>query len=371
MPKTILVVHPRLAILAGGEFVALNLIRAAQEAGHRVILASDHVALADVERVYGREYLEAFQKLSRWIVLPEFKPLLSRLKTLQVIPYSRRLRRFLLSQIENESIDTMFSTQSSVLIAPAFRTYHFCWGSTKDLFTYPYAVYRERKGKGIFKKFYNGALRLLLWVMLPRPRVSLIFAGSDLIAEELSNTGHDAISFFPPVQRIFKPREKVLQVVQASRLDPGKNLERFLDVARAIPMVQFVLICRQSGLEKRDYAEKIIATLPSNVQLVSRPLREVPHYYEESKVFLYTGRELGIGLTMIEAMTAGCFPLAPTGTGNGSVLAKLGVGTCYSDESLVEDVRKALASDAGAERFVSSVQEFSPEAFREWITGFF
>lgn len=369
--KTILVVHPRLAILAGGEFVALNVMRSAQEAGHRVILASDNVDLANVERVYGHEYVKVFRNLSRWIILPEFKPFMSRLKTLQAIPYSRRLRHFLLSQIENEQVEVMFSTQSSVLTAPAMRTYHFCWGSAKDLFTYPYAIYRERKGNHVFTKLYNAVLRMLLRLLISRPIVTLIFAGSDLIADQLSGAGYNAVSFYPPVQWIFEPHEKQLQVVQASRLDPGKNLERFLEVARSMPSVPFVLICRRSGLEKGDYVEKIMSLLPPNAQLVNKPLREVVYYYEESKVFLYTGRELGIGLTMIEAMTAGCYPLAPVGTGNASVLAKLGVGKCYSDESLVEDVKEALRSNINAERFVSAVQGFSPEAFREWINSFF
>src|SRR5713226_8431125 len=127
-----LVIHPRLSVLAGGEFVCLNVVQACKEVGWDVTLLSDNVQLETIENVYGAS---SFLKGVQWLTLPEFEPFFSRFRALQAVPYARRLVRFLEDALrEKGKPDAVFSTQSSILQVPGVPSYHFCYESPRDLF---------------------------------------------------------------------------------------------------------------------------------------------------------------------------------------------------------------------------------------------
>src|SRR6058998_312206 len=130
-----LVVHPKLSTLAGGEFVGLNVVQACKESGWDVTLLSDSIELNKIEEVYGAS---SFLQGVEWLTLPDFRPSFSRFRALQALPYSRSLMLFLKRKVSREgNPDIVFSTQSSILQVPGVPSFHFCYESPRDLFTYP------------------------------------------------------------------------------------------------------------------------------------------------------------------------------------------------------------------------------------------
>jgi len=111
-----------------------------------------------------------------------------------------------------------------------------------------------------------------------------------------------------------------------------------------------------------------LASLPQNVEYVSSPIRQVPEYFEESKVHLYTGLEPSIALVLVEAIGAGCIPIAPYGTGAAEVIETLGIGYRYNTiYEAVNCVRKAIESEVDPVEISRRAQLYSPENFRDKI----
>ena len=360
-----LVIHPGLSILAGGEFLCLNVIKAAQEAGFEVILASDSVDLKKVEETYGMS--DIFDRL-KWIRLPQFREFFPKLRAFQTIPYGRMVKRFLLDRVAGENVGVVFSTQSSIFDVPGARSYHFCYGSYKDLFVYPFAFYRENH------RPYNFIVKKLVRTLIgPPPSPTWILALSSLVLDNLRQNHYDnASTIYPPTQLMFTPKAmKKKRIVQASRFTPGKRLEWFCEIAKRVPEYDFSLVCRDEPNLRRlipGYAEKILASLPQNVEYVSSPIRQVPEYFEESKVHLYTGLEPSIALVLVEAIGAGCIPIAPYGTGTAEVIETLGIGYQYNTiYEAVNCVRKAIESDVNPVEISRRAQLYSPENFRDKI----
>jgi glycosyltransferase involved in cell wall biosynthesis len=361
----VLIIHPSLSILAGGEFLCLNVIKAVQEAGFEAILASDNVDPKKVEETYGMS--DVFDGLE-WIRLPQFRQLFPKLRAFQTIPYGRMVKRFLLDRVAGENVGLVFSTQSSIFDIPGTRSYHFCYGSYKDLFVYPFAFYREN-----YRPYSFVVKKLVRAVVGAPPSPTWILALSSQVLDNLKQNHYDnASAIYPPTQLMFTPAAiKKKRIVQASRFTPGKRLEWFCEVAKRLPEYDFALVCRdEPNLRKLTpgYAEKILASMPQNIEYVASAIRQTPGYFEESKVHLYTGLEPSIALVLVEAIGAGCIPIAPYGTGTGEVIETLGIGYRYNTISeAVNCVRAAIESKVDPLEISKRAQLYSPEKFRSKI----
>ena len=363
--KHALVIHPKLSILAGGEFICLNVIEACRKNGWKVTLLSDHVDLAKVEQIYGMGSL--LQKIE-WIILPEFKPVFSRFRALQAIRYGRQFKRFVQKIVEDRGVQIIFSTQSSIFGLDNIPSYHFCYGDPKDLFVYPFAYYRK-KNRWLYDLTIKALVRLFIGA---KPLPTAVFVNSKLVAANLEEEGYHAFPYVPPIQPIFKPKPKKQQVVMVSRFDRGKRLEWFVEIARQLPEYSFILICRRDGEIERlfapGYSEQILSSLPPNIEFVGSPVRSVPRLVEESKAYIYTGNEAGIALVMNEGIAAGCIPLAPKDTGNAEIIDTLGIGFTYSTpEQGAKRLRQAMESDIDPQEIAKLASRFSPEAFQEQL----
>ncbi len=361
-----LVVHPRLSVLAGGEFVCLNVVQACKEVGWDVTLLSDRVELDTIESVYGAS---SFLQGVQWLTLPEFEPVFSRFRALQAVTYGRSLMRFLKDLVrERGKPDVIFSTQSSILQVPGVPSYHFCYESPKDLFTYP-LVFHRKKGYFPYDMIMRGVVRLLFG---PKPVPTKILVNSSLVGATLREAGYEVLSYYPPMQSIFKPAPKEDTVFMAARFDRRKRIEWFLEMAGLLPNYKFILVCRSGTNSSRyfdeDYSENVLRSLPKNVEYVNSPLRPVAQLLAKSKVCVYTGNEPGVALTMIEGISGGCVPIAPSGTGNGQIIEKLGIGYTYrSPKEGADCIKEALNSRFDPETISSRAREFHPEVFRKRI----
>lgn len=378
--KQALVIHPWFTVMGGGELLCLHTCKALQDAGYEVSLVADEFNPDAVERIYG---MGDVLKACKWIRVEPFRPFSPRIKqfrffAVQRLFYNRRIR----NAIRNLPGDVVFSTQSSVFTISGRPVYHFLYSIT-DLFAYPAILSRElvryRLGGGgkIGKKLmlYYYFLTGLRNLLIGDPRPELFFALSENVRRELLSRGYsNAVTIYPPARMDFVPREKKLQVVTVSRIVPQKRLEMFLAVARRLPQYQFYIVGRDTPELRRlnvGYSEKIMGSMPSNVHYIEAPIKEVPGYLEESKVYLYCGVEPGIGIAMMEACGAGCVPVAPCVGGGAEVVFALNEGLTFPPDDVGEAARAielamafTVAPASIRERVVGL---FSAEAFRDRV----
>jgi glycosyltransferase involved in cell wall biosynthesis len=368
--KEALVIHPRFFILGGGELLCLEVCNALQDAGYHVNLVSDTFDSEAVEKVYG---LGEVLKKCHWIQIPEFKARLGHLLALQRMFYAVRVKTLLAKQ----KWDVAFSTQSSLFYVPTKTMYHFIYDIV-DLFAYPHGLLSSSidrmKIKGLHWRAYYGGLKLLKKMLYhDNPAITHFFALSQQVLDELRRNGHQNSSLiYPPCRTDFRPREKRPWIIQVTRIVPQKRLERFFQIAEMLPEYHFIIVGRDSPILRSlnpDYAERLMAKKPENVEYVEAPIKQVPRLLEMSQIYLYTGEEPGIGIALVEAIGAGCIPLSPSNGGGGEVV-RATTGFIYrSPSEAVETIREIIQNgySLSPDEIREKARPFRPEIFRQTI----
>ncbi len=82
-----------------------------------------------------------------------------------------------------------------------------------------------------------------------------------------------------------------------------------MSIAYRVPDYRFILVGAHSEIDS-GYAKKVLSIKPPNVDYVEVRIRDRPERVEESKVYLYTSLEPGIGIALGQAMGAGCIPVS-------------------------------------------------------------
>ena len=120
-----------------------------------------------------------------------------------------------------------------------------------------------------------------------------------------------------------------------------------------------------------EYSRKVLSELPENVTFVNALTRERPDLLQESKVYLYTGSEAGIGVALVEAISAGCIPVSPRGVGAADIIEAAGVGQLFdTPEQGAEEVRSILEEDQPSDTIFEISRKaslFGPEVFEKQI----
>src|SRR5215510_4772247 len=125
-----LVIHPYLQVYAGGEVVALHVLKALSDAGYDVTLFSDVANAEEAERFYP-EVGGVLRKVNHLHLKVEKK--ITLLPGMRMIDTSMRERQ-IYSLLMDQDYDVIFSTQSSIYITkPDSRLIHFTYDFT-DLF---------------------------------------------------------------------------------------------------------------------------------------------------------------------------------------------------------------------------------------------
>lgn len=346
--KRALVIHPWFAIFGGGEYLCLCVCQVLQDEGFEVTIASDVYDRKMAEEVYAMGDILA---KCNHIQMPQFLP--RRLVPGFNLYGVERLfwARGIKDRLEDFPADVVIATQPSWLKCRQTNRYDFMY-NVRDLYTYPSLMLkvdpktfraRHRHGIGFQWQVYFFILAKLRDIMIGKPNVKRFLALSDLIYKDLIASGFsNSEMIFPPARLdVFHPRPKKRQVVITCRIDPAKHLETFFKIAEQLPLEKFILVGRDNEttrLAHPQYAERLLKTMPSNVEFVNAPVKNVPKCVEESLVYLYTGIEPGIGIAIMEACGAGCIPMA-TNIGGGSEIVKaLGSGETFS--TIPEAVRK-------------------------------
>ncbi len=366
-----LVIHCKLSVYAGAEYLCLYACKVLQSLGYHVNLLSDVFEPSKVEHLYGMgEVMSACSHLR----MPQSRTRLSATHSLfERAAYTVKLARFA-NSLARMDFAIVLSTQSSVFYFPGKKLYHFVY-ELNDLFRYPIPVVRGVPLTGRFsKRLYFEFLRILYGTLASSPRPLWFFVTGHRVLEGLRRMGYNNSSFFFPPSRSFKVKlPKKSQIVQACRIAPEKRLDFMLDVAQRLPDYKFYLVGRNLPSDRESnpgYSDRLISKLPDNVTYVETPIRDRPELLEESKVYFHTGLEKGILLILFEAMSAGCILVVPEKGVAGEVVRAAGVGYMYrTAHEAADQLRMAMQGESPwtPAEISERAKQLGPEGFEKII----
>jgi glycosyltransferase involved in cell wall biosynthesis len=106
-----------------------------------------------------------------------------------------------------------------------------------------------------------------------------------------------------------KARPKRNLVVTVGRAIPPKRLELFWKVASLCPKHEFAMLLTQDPGHV-EYSERLSKGSPANGRTIFDPSKETYHaLLGEAKVYLHLMEGEHFGITIVEAMSAGCVPV--------------------------------------------------------------
>jgi len=104
-------------------------------------------------------------------------------------------------------------------------------------------------------------------------------------------------------------RDKEDLVVTAARGVPEKRLELFWEVAQTCPSYQFVLLLTQDP-RFLEYSRNLQKIIPDNGRVVINPEKGLyQKTLARAKFYLHLMQGEHFGITIVEAMSAGCVPI--------------------------------------------------------------
>jgi len=115
---------------------------------------------------------------------------------------------------------------------------------------------------------------------------------------------------FPP-DKITPYGQRSVDVLFVGRIDDQKNLPLFLEIICQVkklkPNVNAYIV---GGGAKKNSIKKLIIklNLQKNV-FIKKPTLDTSTYYSQAKIFLLTSNYEGFPLTLMEAISSGCFPV--------------------------------------------------------------
>lgn len=207
--------------------------------------------------------------------------------------------------------------------------------------------------------YYNRLVRGLLDEAALRTLdgVGTILVTSHRLQEELQREFHRDSKVIPPcvdrttfsmLKSAGSETERKRRVVTISRIVPEKRLETIVEIANALPGVDFVIAGRTGGRSK-DYSHSLVRNNPArNVSLLeSVDLRTKVDLLSTSRVFLNTSVNETYLLTVIEATLAGAYPIVHA---SGGPLDYLTPSHLFQDTSeAIGKIEEALATEATVE----------------------
>jgi glycosyltransferase involved in cell wall biosynthesis len=369
--KEALVVHPRFLVFGGGELLSLYTMKALQESGYHVSLVSDTFDPEQAQRIYG---LGKTMASCDHIQIPPFKGVGHHGLAFQRMMYASKNRDL----IKKNRAEMVFSTQSSLFSSPRKKCFHFLYDIV-DLFAYPpiTGVITPIIGHYDYRPWYQVYYWLLKQIRVailgPNHTASWFFALAENVLADLKARGYPNSSMlYPPCRLDFLPKPKQPWIIQVTRLVPQKRLEWFFQVARMLAQFRFILVGRDSPTLRSlvpHYVENLMGKKPENVDYIEAPIKQVPELLEKSKIYLYTGEEPGIGIALVEAIGAGCIPLAPVNGGGGEVV-RATTGFVYRNPKEAAEIIQEVMEDhypLSPEMIREKAKPFSPEVFMSKI----
>ncbi len=362
----ILVVHPRMSIKGGGERVAIHSILAGVKADHSVSLASEEFDAQDFEDFFGCKGL--FDNVNL-ITYPRFKPRIGKgLLLYQRLGYHQKSLRKNLSR--ETRFDLVLGTQDIAYVPNVdVPVVQYCY------FPEFFSHLELRPSSPLWRMYYGPAHR---FYRNRAGRVARFLAVSEYTrAFVKARWDRDSETLYPPCPTDDYSSPGALKeelVVTVGRIVPEKRMHLFVEIARSLPEYKFVVI-GTVGDSGSKYYGSLKNGAPENVSFVLAPLRKARDLLAASKVYVHCAMNEHFGITIVEAMAAGCVPVVHDSGGPKEIVSpNVGFRWKGNDEAvrqisqLMEDnsLRERLATAAAAKS-----SGFNPRNFESRLTSIF
>ena len=353
----IVVVHPRMSVMGGGERVAIHSIKEALREGHEVYLATEEFDVDSFEDFFGVPGL--FENV-RLLTYSPFRPIIRKAVMYQRLIYHQSRLRKIVSK--RRAFDLILNT-AEVANQPAARlpAIEYCY--------FPdYFRHLESNGRSRLWELYYWPAKVFYHDRVSR--VDCLLAVSDFTRQFVRERwGRESTTLYPPCPIDLYSNLHVQKrdlVVTVGRMAREKRMGLFLEIARRLPSIEFAIIGSRSK-EGESYYEGLRASAPSNVSLVVAPLRKVRELLGSAKVYVHCAQDEHFGITIVEAMAAGCVPVVNDSGGPREIVSDdVGYRWKQIDEAVGQvselikndDVRRQLAKGA-----VSRAGQFGADVF--------
>ncbi len=358
----IVLVHPRMNVMGGGERVAIHSIKEALREGHEVYLACEKFDVDAFEDFFGVQGL--FNDV-RLLTYPPFRPLVRRAVLYQRLIYYQLMVRSIVSK--RRRFDLIMNT-AEIGNQPAARlpTVQYCY--------FPdYFSHLETNGFPNLWELYYSPARAFYHSRVSH--IDRLLAVSDYTREFVKEKwGRDSTTLYPPcpvdLYSGLRDQPKENLVITVGRIGPEKRMEVFLNIARRMPRLNFAIIGSLSP-DKKSYSDMLKKTAPSNVSFVLAPLRKVKDILGKAKVYVHSALNEHFGITIVEAMAAGCVPVVHNSGGAREIVTN-SVGSKWDTvDEASKQIANLLEDDAVRGEFSKAAAArsklFRPEAFESGL----
>jgi glycosyltransferase involved in cell wall biosynthesis len=345
---------PTINTVGGGEWVALNMINALASKKYRIaVYSAAEINSANLRRFFGCDLL--LEEVVSWPSI--FDPY-----ALESI-YANCFRAFMFSI----KVDLLIDTFSDELLPWTDAVYFNRTPRTlrlpKDLrgtFFLPY--------KMLLKKSYRNV----------RASDKVLLTGSNWSARVIEESTRLPVHVLsPPISGIFKIDDvknsmKSDIVSTVARMSPEKNLEMVPKVAKLVPgETSFVIMskCQNSAeLKALNLLRAMIRRLGLEKKvtiMVNLSRKEQANMLKRSKVYFHPTPYESFGLSIVEAMSAGCIPIVPDNGGPRDYVPEEFRYTSLEEATSLIKTSILNWSPSKAEKFKEAANEFNQSRFRE------
>ncbi len=341
--------------------MAVHSIITCLRAGHEVYLASENFDARAFEDFFA---CPGLFKDVHMLTYPSFRPLAERAVLYQRLVYHQwRLRGLLSRKLD---YDLILSTQDAAFIPSAQApVIQYCY--------FPeYFVHLESSPSSLFWKTYYWPATLFYHKLVSR--IDCLLSTSDYTRGFVREKwGRESTTLYPPcpidLYRNLSGHKEDL-VITVGRVVPEKRMDLFLEIARRLPRIKFAIVGSVApGLE--SYFRNLQYTAPPNVSLVTSPLRRVRELLARAKTYVHCARNEHFGITIVEAMAAGCVPVVHDSGGPREIVtSEVGYRWRMIDEA-VDQISELSRNDVLRGRLskacVISSERFGVEAFESGL----
>ena len=344
-----LVVHPYLTELGGAEKVFLHIVEALQEQVEDVVVLGSFPKQSEFQKVRSAPIVQTHY--------PYFDIGLNRFQVYQRFLWHELLRNGLRRKIGKVDLEIL-SQDPMFLVGAGKRRVAYVH--------YPENLWRLEGGSAGRKRFWKlFYLPVTLSLRRQVSRTDLLFCNSEYTRKAImAKWGRTAQVIYPPVDvEGFTPAPKEKFVVTVGRFVSTKNYELILEVARIMPQIKFIIVGRKP--KNDEYYEKIKESKPSNLLLLANlPYAEMISLLGRAKVYLHTMVGEHFGISVVEAMAAGCIPIVHDSGGTKEAIGNFGY--IYNDTNeCVKCINTALNSKVEPAIFADRASNFSVENFKK------
>ena len=361
----ILIVHPKLSVMGGGERVAIHSIKEALNEGHEVYLATEHFEFEAFEDFFG---VEGLLDNIHMLTYAPFRPLTHRAVLYQRLAYNQIQLRKILSN--SPPFDLVLNT-AEVANQPATKS-----PSVQYCYFPEHFKHLSSDGSSRLWGLYYWPARVFYHSRVSH--IDRLLAVSDFTKGIVRKIwGRESTTLYPPCPiQLYKNlhSQKEDLVVTIGRVSPGKRMELFLEIARRLPTLDFAII----GSIPADgtlYYERLRGTAPDNVSFVISPLRKAKDLLSRAKVYVHCAKDEHFGITIVEAMAAGCVPIVHDSGGPREIVSEeVGYKWALIDQAVTEV--SSLVKDDGArgelsKAAIARANLYGPEEFQSGLRKVF